>query len=192
MSRPDGVTQLLVDWTSGDKDALDRLMPLVEVELKRLAGYFMRRESPGHTLQTTALVNEAYLKLIDQRDVKWQNRAHFFAIAGKIMRRILIDHARTQMRAKRGGDAQHVSMSEATVLTRSKSAELLALDEALERLAQLHPVKSQVVELRYFGGLTVEETAEVLSISPITVMRYWNLAKVWLRNEVRGGRNSSL
>jgi RNA polymerase sigma-70 factor (ECF subfamily) len=186
LDEPKGVTELLIDWSNGDRQALDRLIPLVEIELKRLASHFMRQENPGNTLQTTALVNEAYLKLVDQRNVKWQNRAHFFAIAARIMRRILIDHARTQTRQKRGGEAQQVDFSEVTILTPAKSTELLALDEALERLALIDPMKSRVVELRHFGGLTVEETAEVLKVAPITVIRYWNLAKAWLKREIRG------
>lgn len=146
----------------------------------------MRRESPTHTLQTTALVNEAYLKLVDQTHAKWHNRAHFFAIAASLMRRILMDYSRRHMRTKRGGGAVSLSLEEAAILPQEKSAELLALDEALNRLAQHDPLKARVVELRHFGGLTVEETAEVLGISVVTVMRHWGLAKSWLRREVRG------
>jgi RNA polymerase sigma factor (TIGR02999 family) len=186
MSQTENVTELLIAWNNGDPEALDQLMPLVETELRRLAGHFMRNEQPGNTLQPTALVNEAYLKLIDQRNAKWQNRAHFFAISARIMRRILIDHARTQARRKRGGDAERIDLSEVAVVTPAKSEELLALDDALRRLAEIDPVKSQVVELRYFGGLTVEETAEILKVAPITVIRYWNLAKAWLKREIRG------
>jgi RNA polymerase sigma factor (TIGR02999 family) len=190
MSQTENVTELLIAWNNGDPEALDQLMPLVETELRRLAGYFMRNEQPGNTLQPTALVNEAYLKLIDQRNARWQNRAHFFAISARIMRRILIDHARTQARQKRGGDAEHIDLNEVAVVTPAKSEELLALDEALRRLAEIDPVKSQVVELRYFGGLTVEETAEILKVAPITVIRYWNLAKAWLKREIRGSQYS--
>jgi len=181
------VTQLLIDWSNGDKTALDHLMPLVEKELRRLATHFMRGERPGHTLQTTALVNEAYLKLVDQKRVQWQNRAHFFAIAAQLMRRILVDHARKQGRAKRGGGAQRVSLSDAVVLSEEKSAELIALDGALSRLAAFDPLKSQIVELRHFGGLGVEETAEVLGVAPITVIRHWNLAKAWIQRELSAG-----
>jgi RNA polymerase sigma factor (TIGR02999 family) len=190
MSQTENVTELLIAWNNGDPEALDQLMPLVETELRRLAGHFMRNEQPGNTLQPTALVNEAYLKLIDQRNARWQNRAHFFAISARIMRRILIDHARTQGRQKRGGDAERIDLSEVAVVTPAKSEELLALDEALRRLAEIDPVKSQVVELRYFGGLTVEETAEILKVSSITVIRYWNLAKAWLKREIRGSQHS--
>lgn len=161
-------------------------MPMVERELRRIAANYMRRESPGHTLQTTALVNEAYLKLVDQREVHWQNRAHFFAMASQLMRRILLDHARSQMRVKRGGDALHVDLNELAVLAPEKSAELIALDEALNRLAQFDLRKSRIVEMRFFGGLTVNEVAEVLGIAPVTVMLHWRLAKAWLQHEVRG------
>jgi RNA polymerase sigma-70 factor, ECF subfamily len=166
--------------------ALDRLMPLVETELRRLARHHMRRESPTHTLQTTALVNEVYLKLVDQTQAKWQSRAHFFSIAAQLMRRILVDYARRNLRAKRGGGAADLPIAEAATLSFEKSAELLALNEALDRLAQLDPLKARVVELRHFGGLSVEETAEVLKVSVVTVMRHWSLAKSWLRREVRG------
>jgi RNA polymerase sigma-70 factor (ECF subfamily) len=178
------ITGLLVNWSSGDQSALEKLLPLVEKELRRLAHSYMRRESPGHTLQTTALVNEAYLKLVDQTRTKWQNRAHFFGIAAQIMRRILLNHARNQRRKKRGGEAIHVSLSEASVMTLGNSKELIALDEALLRLADLDERKSRVVELRYFGGLDVEETAEVLKVSQITVMRDWKFAKAWLSREI--------
>lgn len=181
------VTQLLVDLSGGDRTALDKLMPLVYAELHQLAHHYMRREPGGHTLQTTALVNEAYLKLIDQQRVRWQNRAHFFAIAAQVMRRILLDHARTQHRAKRGGGALQVSLDEAMVISEERSAELIALDEALTRLSAVDARKSQVVELRYFGGLTVEEAAEVLKVAPNTVVRDWSTAKAWLRVEISGG-----
>jgi RNA polymerase sigma-70 factor, ECF subfamily len=179
------ITGLLVDWSNGDQAALDKLLPLVEQELHRLAHIYMRRENPDHTLQTTALVNEAYLKLIDQKKTHWQNRAHFFAIAAKIMRRILLNYARDRHREKRGGKATQVSLSEAAVVFLQKTEELIALDEALERLAALDERKSQVVELRYFGGLDVDETAEVLKVSPITVMRDWQFAKAWLSRAIK-------
>ena len=178
------ITGLLIDWSNGDKSALEKLLPLVESELRRLAHSYMRRENPDHTLQTTALVNEAYLKLVDQNKTHWQNRAHFFGIAAQIMRRILLNYARDQHRAKRGGNAVQVSLSQAAIVSAEKSSELLALDVALKRLAELDERKSRVVELRYFGGLDVEETAEVLKVSPITVMRDWKFAKAWLAREI--------
>ena len=180
------VTELLIAWNHGDSSALNRLMPLVESELRRLARYQMRREGEAHTLQTTALVNELYLKFIDQKKASWQNRAHFFAIAAKIMRRILVDHARRQRRRKRGGGVNNLTLEGVAVLSPEKSDELLALDDALSRLSKLDPLKSRIVELRHFGGLSVEETAEVLKISVVTVSRHWTLAKSWLRCEVRG------
>ena len=178
------VTELLIGWSNGDETALDRLMPVVDAELHRIAHYHMNRENPGHTLQTSALVNEAYLKLINQRDVRWQNRAHFFAIASKLMRRILLDHAKAQHRTKRGGDAQQVSLSEVIISSDKPSAELIALDDALNKLAEFDKQKSNIVEMRYFGGLTIEEIAEVLGISAASVRRHWNMAKAWLRREV--------
>ena len=182
----ESVTDLLIAWNDGDPSALERLIPLVEGELRRLAKYHMRRESPAHTLQTTALVNEVYLKLVDQTHARWHNRAHFFSIAAQIMRRILIDYARRNLRGKRGGGAEDLPLEEAAALTPEKSAELLALDEALNRLASVDPLKARVVELRHFGGLSVKETAEVLKISEVTVIRHWGLAKSWLRKQVRG------
>jgi len=178
------LTELLISWSAGDETALHRLMPIIDQELHRIAHYHMNRETPGHTLQTSALVNEAYLKLINQKNVKWQNRAHFFAIAARLMRRILIDHARAQNRAKRGGDAERVPLSEAEVAGQPSPAELLALNTALERLAEIDLQKSRIVEMRYFGGLTMEEVAEVLGVSVVTVRRHWRLAKAWLRREV--------
>lgn len=183
----ESITSLLIAWKDGDNTALDHLMPLVETELRRLARYHMRRESPTHTLQTTALVNEFYLKLVDQSHAHWHNRVHFFAIAAQIMRRILIDYARQKLRTKRGGGATEVPIDEAVALSPEKSAELLALNEALDRLAQLDPLKARVVELRHFGGLSIRETAEVLNISEVSVARYWGIAKSWLHREVRGG-----
>src|SRR5258707_10208692 len=184
MSSPPDITALLVDWSKGDKAALDKLFPLVERELHRLAHSYMRKESSDHTLQTTALVNEAYLRLVDQRSTRWQNRAHFFGIAAQIMRRILMNYARDRQRMKRGGGAIQVSLSETDVVSGTKVSELLALDEALEGLAAIDERKAKVVEFRYFGGLSVEETAAVLQVSSITVMRDWNMAKAWLALEL--------
>ena len=184
MSSPSEITGLLVDWSNGDKAALDKLLPLVERELHRLAHSYMRKEDPDHTLQTSALVNEAYLRLVDQKNTRWQNRAHFFGIAARIMRRILSNYARDQNRDKRGGKAIQVSLSKAPLFSTQKSVELVALDEALDKLAIIDERKSQVVEMRYFGGLSVEETAEVLRVSTITVMRDWKYAKAWLRREI--------
>ena len=181
------ITGLLVDWSNGDQTALEKLLPLVEQELRRLAHSYMRRENRDHTLQTTALVNEAYLKLIDQKKTRWQNRAHFFGIAAQIMRRILLNYARDQHREKRGGKAVQVSLSEASVVCLEKPEELIALDEALERLAAVDGRKSRVVELRYFGGLEIDEIAEVLKVSPITVMRDWKFARAWLFREMGHG-----
>jgi RNA polymerase sigma factor (TIGR02999 family) len=181
------ITDLLIDWCNGDQAALEHLAPVVEKELRRLAHHYMHQENPGHTLQTTALINEAYLKLINQKRMRWQNRAHFYGIAAKIMRRILLNYARDRRRIKRGAGAQQVSLSEVVVMSDEKSSEIIALDEALERLAEQDERKSHVVELRYFGGLSVEETAEVLKVSKITVTREWNLAKAWLAREVGDG-----
>ena len=174
------VTQLLVAWGNGNQAALDKLMPLVHEELRRLAHYYMRRERPGHTLQTSALVDEAYLRLIDQKNVHWQNRAHFFAISAQLMRRILVDHARSHHYAKRGGGAHKVSLDEAMMVSREPGPHLIALDEALTSLADIDPRKSEIVEMRFFGGLSVEETADALKLSPRTVMREWSMAKAWL------------
>ena len=179
------ITALLVNWNNGDKSAMERLLPLVERELHRLAHSYMRREDPNHTLQTTALINETYLRLIDQRKVQWQNRAHFFGIAAQIMRRILLNYARDQNRMKRGGKTIHVSLSEAMVMPGEKDREIIALNDALTRLEGIDERKSRVVELRYFGGLTVPEVAEVLKVSEITVMRDWAFAKAWLSREMQ-------
>ncbi|HEY6802020.1 MAG TPA: sigma-70 family RNA polymerase sigma factor [Pyrinomonadaceae bacterium] len=186
MANSETVTQLLLAWSDGDATALDRLLPYVEAELRRLASYQMKRETIEHTLQTTALVNELYLKLVDQRQAKWQNRAHFFAVAAQLMRRILVDYARRRLRDKRGAGVVNLNLDEAVVISHEKSGDILSLNEALERLAKIDPLKATIVELRYFGGLSVEETAEVLKISGVTVMRHWGLAKSWLRREVRG------
>jgi RNA polymerase sigma factor (TIGR02999 family) len=184
MSQSPEITELLQDLNGGNREALDRLMPLVEGELRRIASRYMRRESQNHTLQTTALVNEAYLKLIDQHHANWQNRSHFFALASKIMRRILLDYAKAQQREKRGGDAVHLDISEIAVIAPAVSEEIIALDEALKRLAEFDETKARIVEMRHFGGLEVKEVAEVLQVSEVTVIRHWGLAKAWLRREL--------
>ena len=180
--------QLLLEWSKGDRTALDRLMPLVYGELRQLARRYMAAEKPGHTLQTTALIHEAYLRLIDQREAP-QNRAHFFAIAAQAMRRVLLDHARARGAAKRGGGAPKVSLEEAVLPSEEQAEELVALDQALRALEAVDPRKSQVVELRYFGGLSVEEAAEVLEVAPITVMRDWKLAKTWILRRLSEARH---
>ncbi len=180
---PQEVSQLLRAWSNGDQDAFDRLIPLVYEELRRMAKRYMDRQNPGHTLQTTAIIHEAYLRLVDQKEVNWQNRAHFFAVAARVMRHILVDHARARHAAKRGGEARFVALDEVTVIS-DQRAELLALDDALESLAAVDRRKCQVVELRYFGGLSVEETAEVLKVSAETVGRDWRLARTWLLREL--------
>lgn len=174
------VTQLLGDWSGGDERALEKLFPLVQPELHRLAHHYMSRERAGHTLQTTAILNEAYLRLVENTQPPWQNRTHFVAATAQLMRRIMVDHARERQSLKRGGGALRVTLDEAAWVTESRSEELLALDEALEKLSAQDPRKSQMVELRYFGGLTVEETAEFLKLSPRTVEREWTMAKAWL------------
>lgn len=184
------VTQLLLAWNKGDQLALEQLVPLVHAELHRLARRYMGNERAGHPLQPTALVNEAYLRLIDQRRVQWQNRAHFFAISAQLMRRILISMARARHAHKRGNDARPVSLDDALVISNERAAELVALDDALLELARLDPRRSQVVELRYFGGLSVKETAEVLKLSEETVMRDWNRAKAWLHVQLDATANS--
>lgn len=185
-SRED-VTLLLLAWSDGDQAALDKLVPLVYEELHRLAHRYISRERPGNTLQTTALAHEAYLRLIDAKSVRWQNRAHFFAVAAQTMRRILVDMARARQNLKHGGGAQQVSLDEGLLASPERGMDMLALDEALSRLASLNPRQSQVVELRYFGGLTDEEVAEVLKISPRTVRSDWRLSKAWLYRELRTG-----
>lgn len=187
---PQNVTQLLISWGSGDKEALDKLLPVVYDELRKQAARYLRRERVGHTLQTTALIHEAYLRLVDQKNVHWQNRAQFFGLAAQLMRRILVDHARTKKRAKRGGSDIRVSLTGAKVLAKSKDLDVVALDEALDRLAQIDEQQSKIVELRFFSGLTVEETAEVLSISPATVKRDWSMAKAWLHRELSSNEQS--
>jgi len=185
------VTQLLIAWSNGDEEALEQLMPLVYRELHRLAHRHLRRERTGHTLETTALVHEAYLRLIDQQEVRWQNRAHFFAIAAQTMRRILVEYARARRYQKRGGGAQRVSLDEAMAVSDERAAEVVALDEALTNLAKFDQRKSRMVELRFFGGLSIEETAEVLGVSPGTVMRDWTLAKTWLQREINQGERDA-
>jgi RNA polymerase sigma factor (TIGR02999 family) len=177
------VTILLAELAKGNQEAASKLIPLVYGEMRRLAVRYMRRERPNHTLQATALVHEAYLKLVEQRS-DWQSRAHFFGVAAQVMRHILIDHARGHVRAKRGGTKEAVTLDEALVFSEEKSAELLAVDEAMQRLAKLDPRQSKIVEMRFFGGLTVEETAEALGISTITVKRDWSLARAWLYGEL--------
>ena len=188
MPRPPSseVSLLLQAWNDGDETALEKLMPLVYDELHRMARYYMARESPGHTLQTTALVNEAYMRLVDYKRMQWQNRAHFFAVSAQLMRRILVEHARRH-NLKRGGNVQHVALEEAAGVGGKPAADFVALDDAMNALARLDPRKVQVVEMRFFGGLSVDETAEVLKISPVTVMRDWSTAKAWLYRELTGG-----
>jgi RNA polymerase sigma factor (TIGR02999 family) len=190
-SSPKEVTELLLAWSRGDESALEKLIPLVHAELRRLAKRYMGRERAGHTLQTTALINEAYLRLIHSKNVRWQNRAHFFAVSAQLMRRILVDFARSRHYQKRGGGAQKVSLDQALEISDEKGAELIALDDALSALDKLDARKSQVVELRFFGGLSVEETAEVLKVSPDTIMRDWKLAKVWLLRAMSGEKNEA-
>lgn len=182
-----GLTELLSDWQQGDQTALDRLTPLVYDELRRIAHRYVQRERNGHTLETTALVNEAYLRLAGQKKIEWQNRAHFFAVSAQVMRHILIDHARRRQYAKHGGDARQVSLEEAGAMSQERSRELIALDEALDELAKLDARKSRVVELRYFGGLNLEETANVLEVSVMTVRRDWRAAKAWLFRRMKEG-----
>lgn len=186
---PKEISQLLLAWSDGDQSALEQLAPLVQEELHRLAHHYMRGERRGHTLQTSALVNEAYIRLIDWKNARWQNRAHFFAVSAQLMRRILVDFARDKQYLKRGAGALQVSLGEAADLSECRSADLVALDEALTALAEVDQRKSQVVEMRFFGGLSVKEVAEVLKVSEETIMRDWRLAKVWLLREL--GRDES-
>ena len=181
------VTQLLAQWSGGDRAALDRLVPAVYAELRRMAARYLRQERPQHTLQPTALVNEAFVKLIDQRDVRWQNRAHFFGVAAQLMRRILVDHARERAAAKRGGGLQQVPLDDSLALGASNQVDILAIDQALNRLGTVDPDQVRLVELRFFGGLTIEETAEVLGWSTGSVKREWNVAKAWLQRDLSGG-----
>ena len=185
------ITNLLVAWSDGDDAALNQLAPLIHAELRRLAHRYMSRERPGHLLQTSALINEAYIRLIDWKNVRWQNRAHFFGVAAQLMRRILVDFARDRHYLKRGGGAFQVSLSEAASFVVQRSADFVALDEALKALAEIDPRKVKVVEMRFFAGLSVEEVAELLNVSKETVMRDWRLAKVWLLRELDGELVSS-
>ena len=178
------VSELLRAWSDGDRAALDSLTPIVYGELHRLAGRYMKGERPGHSLQTTALVNEAYMRLVDYKNMRWQNRAHFFAVSAQLMRRILVDHARRR-NLKRGGGVQHVSLDQTAIVGSERAADLVALDDAMNLLAKLDPRKVRVVEMRFFGGLSVEETAEILKVSAVTVMRDWNTAKAWLYRELK-------
>ena len=182
----DDISALLRAWSDGDQTALDRLTPIVYDELHRLARRYMKRERPGHSLQTAALVNEAYMRMVDYERMQWQNRAHFFAVSAQVMRRILVDHARRH-NLKRGGAVQHVSLEEAAIVGGGQDTDMVALDDAMKALAQIDPRKVQVVEMRFFGGLSVEETAEVLKISTVTVKRDWRAAKAWLYRELTGG-----
>ena len=184
---PHDVTRLLEAWNHGDQAALEELTPLVYSELRRLARRYMGGERPGHTLQTTALAHEAYIRLVNWKNVDWQNRAHFFAMAAGMMRRILVDFARSRRYAKRGGGVRKVSLSEAAEIYQERTPDLVALDDALTSLATFAPRQSQVVQMRYFGGLSIEETAEVLKVSPATVRRDWSLAQAWLFRELRKG-----
>jgi RNA polymerase sigma-70 factor (ECF subfamily) len=182
----DEISTLLHAWSDGDQSALERLTPAVYQELRRLAHRYMKGERPGHSLQTTALVNEAYMRLVDFTRMQWQDRAHFFAVSARVMRRILVDHARRQ-NVKRGAGLPHVSLEEVAVVGGDRTADLVALDDALNALARLDPRKVQIIEMRFFGGLSVEETAEVLKVSPATVRRDWSIAKLWLYRELGGG-----
>jgi len=184
---PEQVTRLLSELSSGNEQALGELMPLVYSELRRLASYYLRRERGNHTLQATALVHEAYLRLVDQRDARWENRNQFVRVASQLMRRILVDYSRSHDAAKRGGGAGKVFLQEAAVAGKGRPAEVVALDDALNRLAELDPQQARLVELRFFGGLSIEETAAVLGTSPATIKRHWNVAKAWLAREIQRG-----
>jgi RNA polymerase sigma factor (TIGR02999 family) len=183
---PHEVTKLLLQWGNGDREAFDALAPLVYDELRRLAGRYLRRERSEHTLQSTALVHEAYLRLVDQRNVRWQNRAQFFGLAAELIRRILVDHARARLAAKRGGSVYKLTLDEALDASAPRDLDLVRLDDAMKALAQMDPQQARAVELRFFAGLTIEETAEVLGISPATVKRDWIVAKAWLKRELSG------
>jgi RNA polymerase sigma-70 factor, ECF subfamily len=188
VEKSEDITELLRLWNAGDPSAFDRLSPLVYRELHRLAVHYMRNERPGHTLQATGLINEAYVRLIDWRNVRWENRSHFYAVVAQFMRRVLVDYARSRLYAKRGGDCHPVSLEEGATLADDSMMTLVDVDLALQRLAAIDPRPAQVVELRYFGGLSVEETAEVLKVSTITVIRSWNFAKAWLLRELSATR----
>jgi RNA polymerase sigma factor (TIGR02999 family) len=182
------VTQLLRAWSGGDQSALEQLIPLVETELRRLARIYMAHERPGHTLQTTALVNEAFVRLVDARELQWQDRAHFLGIAARLMRRVLVDHARARGMKKRGGGAYTVPLDEGMAVSPAPNVDVLALDRALQTLAEVDERKCHVIEMRFFGGMTVEETAAALNVSPDTVKRDWRLAKLWLLREMAGAK----
>lgn len=185
MSAAHSVTQLLDQWNHGDREALDKLMPLIYEELRKMARRYMSQQNPGHTLQTTALIHEAYLRMVNQQEKHFENRAHFFGVAAQAMRHILVDYARARHTAKRGGGVRPISLEEAALVTPERAAELVAFDDALKELEKLSKRQSRVVELRYFGGLTVEETATVLDVSPETVMRDWSMARTWLHRALR-------
>src|SRR5262245_28508654 len=187
---PNEVTQLLLAWNGGDDAALDKLMPLVYGELRKAAKRYLRREPQGHTLQTSALVNEVYLRLIDAKNVRWQDRAHFYAISARLMRRVLVEFARRRHQLKRGGDVQQVSIEEALAFTQGQGADVVALDDALTTLAKLNLRQSRVVELRFFGGLSEDEIAEALKVSPRTVRNDWRLARAWLFRELNKGKDN--
>lgn len=184
MTKEAEITGLLAAWKNGSPQAIDSLMPLVESELRRIARRYLRRERENHTLQTTALINEAYLKLIKADDINWQNRAHFFAVSSKIMRRILTNYARDARAEKRGGGGEHINLDDAIVFTPEKSRQLLDLDDALKRLEEFDALKSRIVEMRYFSGMSIEETAEALGISPSSVSQHWRMARAWLKKEI--------
>ncbi len=183
-AKPDQITAMLLAWNRGDEQARDQLMPVIYDELRRMARGHLRRERPGHTLQPTALVNEAYLRLVDQSQVNWQNRAHFFGAAARLMRQILVNHAEARQAAKRGGEAERVSLADAELPAAEQEDDLIALDQALRRLEQLDPRQTRIVEMRYFSGLSIEEIAEALGVSPATVKREWSAARAWLRREL--------
>ena len=187
---PEEISQLLTHWSEGDKAALDKLIPLVYAELRRLAHHYMRGEQAGQILQTSALVNEAYLRLVDYRKMRWQDRAHFFAVAAQLMRRILVEHARKRRAAKRGGETVHISLSGAAATKKQRTIDLIALDRALSELAVMDERRSRIVELRYFGGLNIEETAAALEVSPATVQREWRIAKAWLHRAISGNESN--
>lgn len=187
----DEISSLLRAWSNGDQSALNGLTRIVYEELRRLAHHYMERERPGHTLQTTALVNEAYMRLVDYKRMQWQDRAHFFAVAAQVMRRILVDHARNH-NLKRGAGVPHVALDDVAVVSGDRTGDLVALDDAMNALARLDPRKVEIIELRFFGGLSVEETAEVLKVSPATVRRDWSIAKFWLYRELGGGTGDGL
>lgn len=184
---PDEMSQLLRDWSNGDQAALDKVIPVVYEELRRLAHHYMRKERVGHTLQTTALVNEAYMRLANYKKMRWQSRAHFFAVAAQVMRRILVENARSKNFAKRGGGVEKISLDETAIVSEGRSAEVMAVDQALCELESWDPRKGRIVELRFFGGLSIEETAEVLKVSPTTVQREWRSAKAWLYKAISEG-----